>query len=449
MPFPSLRWHLTLYLVLVFTAAPLSGCGSPEEPSPPLEEHDGSISGQVSDPFGAALAGVTVMVSGTTQVTSITDMQGQFQFLALPAGSYSLTFSLDGFDRLTQATQVKPQQNTRIQAQLAPESLPSAGSRGVRFVSNTGTRLEFEVDVVVIGANGAPLDGLGNSSFSILDFDVLHFERQSVSSAIGTNEGPYSALLLMDQSGSILGTDPVDSRIQAGKIFFSALSAPDNAMLAAFASSGSLPYTPITLWGSFTSSGSGFYGPLDKLAHMEGGGTPLYASTAALVDHVSSNGPNPNRAVVVFTDGEDTDGTWSMDQVISLAQSKRVKLFTVGLSSNINFQVLSQMAAETGGAMMWAGDARQLISMYGSLGNLLRGTARFYRTRWSVIRSSDTWGPGGWISSSVKIQTPAGALEAPFYVRIPGAGVLPQYSSTRSETSNQGAWPAEFAGLSE
>ncbi len=39
----------------------------------------------------------------------------------------------------------------------------------------------------------------------------------------------------------------------------------------------------------------------------------------------------------------------------------------------------------TGGYFMWAQDARQLISYFGTLGNLPRGNAGFYRLKWEVF----------------------------------------------------------------
>lgn len=408
----------------------------------PMAPQIGSISGQLTDSFGAVLAGVSVVASGASQHSTSTDATGQFQLLALPAGSYSVNFALNGFESRSEAAQVKSSQDTRLLVRLAPQSLPSAGSRGVRITSNGGARLEFEVDVVVLQANGAPVEGLGSGVFTLRDLSNLRFEQLGLSAQSGADVGPYSAVLLMDQSGSIVSTDPTDSRLQAGKIFFQALSAPDNAQLAAFASGGLLPYDPITLWGGFTSSGSSFYSSLDSLAGMESGGTPLYSSTAALIDHVSSQGNNPNRAVVVFTDGEDTDGSWNLRDVISLARTRNVKLFTVGLSSGINFQVLSQMAAQSQGAMLWASDARQLISIYGSLGNLLRGAAQFYRIRWSATLNSGTWTAGSWFWASVEIQTPAGLLSAPFYVEIPSSGLLPQGSPAPLDGASCATGPA-------
>ena len=90
-------------------------------------------------------------------------------------------------------------------------------------------------------------------------------------------EGPYSAFLLIDQSGSITDTDPMDARIDAAKVFLSKLDSADNVRLAAFADNGSLPFSPITLYGnSFTNDGASFFGSLDELSILEAGGTPLY-----------------------------------------------------------------------------------------------------------------------------------------------------------------------------
>lgn len=425
------------FLCLTLTTL-LVGCGQePAAPPPPAGPQFGSISGQITDPFGAPLASAVVSTTGPVQGSATADNQGRFQFTSLPVGTYTLAFSSRGFDQLSRSAQVRANQDSTLRVQLTPESLPSAMNRAARLTSRSGARLDFEVEVVVIAANGSPLDGLGSDAFSVQSITLqegstLSFSRLDVSSQAGTDTGPYSAILLMDQSGSILSTDPTDSRIQAGKIFFSALSPPDNALLAAFASAGSLPYE-LSYWGSFTSSGSSFYTYLDDLSRLEGGGTPLYASTASMIDLVSTQGSNSNRAVVVFTDGKDTDGGWTREQVTSLARSKSVKLFTVGLSEQVDVKVLSQMAAETGGSMVWAKDARQLVSLYGTLGNMLRGRARFYRSRWTSTLSSGTWDLGGWFYTSIQIQTPTATLLAPFYIEVPrsSANGLPRTSLSR------------------
>lgn len=63
----------------------------------------GQIIGTVHDESGGALSGVTVTLSGPTIVgtqTSTTNADGLYRFVALPPGSYTLTFSQSGFATL-------------------------------------------------------------------------------------------------------------------------------------------------------------------------------------------------------------------------------------------------------------------------------------------------------------------------------------------------------------
>jgi hypothetical protein len=64
----------------------------------------GAIAGQVTDPSGAVLPGVTVeaaspaLISGTRSV--VTDGQGRYSIEQLVPGVYSVTFALEGFGSL-------------------------------------------------------------------------------------------------------------------------------------------------------------------------------------------------------------------------------------------------------------------------------------------------------------------------------------------------------------
>src|SRR5437762_11255978 len=62
----------------------------------------GTVAGAVKDPSGAVLPGVTVEVSSPALIektrTAITDGSGQFKVDALRPGTYSVTFTLPGFN---------------------------------------------------------------------------------------------------------------------------------------------------------------------------------------------------------------------------------------------------------------------------------------------------------------------------------------------------------------
>ncbi len=238
----------------------------------------------------------------------------------------------------------------------------------------------------------------------------------------GNAAGAYSALMLLDQSGSITSTDPSDARLFAAKEFLSSLGSSDNVQVAAFADGGSLPFDPVTVYGNgFTNNGPGLFSTIDALASLESGGTPLYDAVDSTAFHTSMNAPNANKAVIVFTDGEDTVSAKTLDQAIARAKNLGIRLFTVGLSSGINDTVLLRMAVETGGGYVFAGDARRLISYYGTLGNVLSGSASFYQTKWTAFASggSFNFSSGSAFTTSVRVNTPQGVLFAPFRIQVP------------------------------
>src|SRR6185436_11985875 len=57
----------------------------------------GRIDVTAQDSTGAVLPGVTVDISGPQKQTAVTDAQGQVHFLNLPAGTYQVKASLQGF----------------------------------------------------------------------------------------------------------------------------------------------------------------------------------------------------------------------------------------------------------------------------------------------------------------------------------------------------------------
>jgi hypothetical protein len=65
----------------------------------------GTVAGVVKDKSGAVLPGVTVRVASVGLVervrTTVTDGSGRYRVANLPAGSYTVTFSLPGFSPVT------------------------------------------------------------------------------------------------------------------------------------------------------------------------------------------------------------------------------------------------------------------------------------------------------------------------------------------------------------
>jgi hypothetical protein len=314
-------------------------------------------------------------------------------------------------------------QNATANVVLQRIAAPIAAVVGARVVSSNATSAVFAIDIFAADATGASINNLASTNFSIAGFTsstsgaTYTFTQNSVSTATQSVVGPYSVMLLLDQSGSITGTDPTDARLFAAKVFLESLGSGDNVQLAAFASGGSLAFSPVTVYGSgFTSDGRSYFSTVDQLGNLEGGNTPLYQSTYSAMVHTRQNGPNTNRAVVVFTDGNDTDGVRTIADIGALSAQNGVRVFTVGLSNGIDVGTLAEMARLGRGAYFHANSARQLISTFGSLGKLLNGSAAVYSTRWSVTVDRSAFGSGAWFSTGVRIDTPSGQLVAPFRI---------------------------------
>lgn len=128
---------------------------------------------------------------------------------------------------------------------------------------------------------------------------------------------------------------------------------------------------------------------------------------------------NANKAVIVFTDGQNTSGGVSIDELIGNARSKNIQLHTVGLSQGVNKNVLARMAGETEGAFIFASDALQLITAFGTLGDLLSGTGQIYTVAWEASRPS-SWGNNVHIGNSVLVSIPGSTdpIELPFLINI-------------------------------
>ncbi len=131
----------------------------------------GNISGYVRDASGAALPGTTVTAVMTEQSTTRTtqaDAQGFYNFVAMPAGHYTITFDAKGFQREVRSdVELTVSQNARADAQLNVGVVQSQVnvSSTVPLVDTTSNTLSGLVDdrrVVDLPLNGRNIIGLAS-----------------------------------------------------------------------------------------------------------------------------------------------------------------------------------------------------------------------------------------------------------------------------------------------
>ena len=132
------------------------------------------------------------------------------------------------------------------------------------------------------------------------------------------------------------------------------------------------------------------------------------------------------KAIVIFTDGADTSCASleacraSRLQAIQGANQDQVRLFTIGLSSEVDIVALGELANHTGGALLYADTAEQLLPLYGSVGQLLSLSLPTYRLRYTVRASAPgVFLPGYTLIGRVQVTTGAKTFDVPFIVGIP------------------------------
>ncbi|MCB1051682.1 MAG: PKD domain-containing protein [Acidobacteria bacterium] len=411
-------WRMSLCLTMVMITACSSGGEGEDPPNVPnnqapvaaftytIQSKMVTFSDQSSDPDGTVSAWTWDFGDGSS--SNERNPVHTYQSRSM----YNVTLRI--LDNKNSASQT-----TRTVQINQIEGLPSAAVLKSHITQVSGNQMQFELEMVAMDHMGNPIENLSPNDFQIEDFTASNgfydFTHLGGGMRYQNSKGVYSATLLLDQSGSLNSTDPNDARIEAAKIFFDHVGT-DFAMLAAFADGNSYLNGTCVYWGQFAQN-LNMDLVLDQLANHEEGGTPLYDCTYNFIQFCQSNAPSANKAVIVFTDGEDTSSSRSVNDVIRESKAKGVPIWMVGLDQ-VDLRVMTQMTASTGGSFMWAGDARQLISYYGDLGNLLRGGHNSYYARWNLQVPWASINNGAYVYAYVRLNYQGATLYLPFTVIV-------------------------------
>jgi VWFA-related protein len=176
---------------------------------------------------------------------------------------------------------------------------------------------------------------------------------------------PLSAALVVDCSGSMTGS-PIAAAKSAAQSFVGNMDGiADEAALFGFS-------TTVTLLQSMTSNKVMLNSTINALGG--GGSTALWDAVYAAIQHLAVNATNPNKVVVLLSDGGDNSSTHNVNDVILAAQADSVRLYPIGLGSLCSRDLLDTCAKLTGGVYMEAPTPAQLDSVFGMMFSIARTT---------------------------------------------------------------------------
>lgn len=230
--------------------------------------------------------------------------------------------------------------------------------------------------------------------------------------------------VIIDDSGSMGGTDPNMKRKDATIDFLNALGADDQVLLTDYGTTGEDLRDLLCASNKGTSCSppkaafSKDRAALVKAADLieDAGGTPLYESCKQMVPLVDTI-KDQRRGMLLLSDGEPNSMT-NRDACHAAAKAAQIPVFTVGLgpaaegdqfASPEAVKVLRELASDTGGSYASANDPAQLQQLFHNMGSALaKGSCRTS----AKIADTSKITPGTKVSGTVTIGAKGAA--APF-----------------------------------
>jgi len=245
---------------------------------------------------------------------------------------------------------------------------------GVTVTATSITRrvvLNYQVQVNRVVLNATAQDPDHNFVLDLTKEDFQIQEEGTPQQIIDfyLEERPVVLCLLLDSSGSMEGR-MAKVHLAAGK-FVDALRSEDQALVIDFDEK-------VFLLQDFTRDAKVLKEAIDS-TYAEGG-TALYDALYAAFRKLRDI---PGRkAIVLLSDGEDTNSKFSYARVLEMAKTSEVLIYSIGLGVSIldgaSHSVLKTLAEVTGGRSFFTGGAEELEEVYQRIARELR--SQYYIT---------------------------------------------------------------------
>lgn len=232
------------------------------------------------------------------------------------------------------------------------------------------TASEVLVHATVVNKKGEPITDLPQADFTIFENGVpqrIEF--------FAHEDAPVSVGILVDNSGSMKDSRPEVDR--AALNFVKASNPQDEVFVVNF-------NDEYYLDAAFTNSIPKLQ---DALEHIESsGGTALYDAIIASLDYMNNNARNDKHVMLVITDGDDDESTYTLEQTVRALQAKNSPLiYCIGIMDKDNTRsmthsaerALKALSQATGGTAYFPKDLRQVNAITQAVAQEIRSQYTF------------------------------------------------------------------------
>lgn len=211
------------------------------------------------------------------------------------------------------------------------------------FSQKNDAPIEVKANVLVVDEKGQPIDDVKQEDIKVFEDGA----EQKITSFV-KKEPILNVGLVFDNTGSV--KDRLKEIVTAGKILVANLRDNDQAFVVRFVSSDKIEVVQ-----DFTNNKINLTKAIDYL-YIEGGQSAILDAIYLSAEKLSKleNQNKSNRyAIVLFSDGEDRDSYYKLDDVMKIFKGTDLQIFLISYALSISEQKSRKKAVQLGQAMTW------------------------------------------------------------------------------------------------